>query len=810
MPYIGQPPVTGDTTSSFRLLDNIASYTLTFDGSSSEVVSTTNDTLTFSQHRFVTGQRVTYSDGGGTAIGGLSDGVYYIIKVDQNTISIAANALDAAAGNAIDLTSLGVGTSHTLNIAFDSVNTKFKVTYGNGIKGKVTRAGQLLISINGVIQQPQETSSPSVGFGLEADSTIVFSTAPAPSDVVFGNIIANTITNFDTSDNRVDNFTGDGTTTEFSLSKSVSSNNDILVTIDGVVQYPTDTTTGRSYSVVESTLTFTEAPASSTSIQVRHIGFAGATSSAVTGFYGRTGNVSLSSADDITVQNVTGVAATFTGNVSIAGTLTYEDVTNIDSVGLITARSGIEFGISPGIGASISPAGNAVFAGVVTATSYYGDGSNLTGIDATQIVTGNTSVQTVDTGSDGHIKFNTEGSERARFDSSGNFGLGTTSPSQPLHIATSSGSAYILQTNGTATTYLGPDGSNTGLFGTSTNHDIRFMNNNTERVRIDTSGRMLVGTTTSGKNSAKLQIAGGDNTNHIELLNTSASDTDGQRYSYVWFRGTQSGGEKSSLAFIGAVHDGSSDDESGRLIFHTNDGNDGDSPTERMRIDSSGRLGLNTTSPQADLHIGDGTGNGVEINNTGTLQVIDRGNSRIEPLTVIAEHVAFSIARNTSTTLHDEKARITYNGITFNGDTAAANALDDYEEGTWTPQITSGVTSPTYTTQGGGYVKIGSLVYASWDIGISGGTPNSSQLRFGNFPFASAASAQQTFGAGVISYGIMLDRSTLQNLNLHMSWAGSTIIEVFNGTTNVNGNSSGVNLGAGNRIIATISYRTDS
>ena len=90
-------------------------------------------------------------------------------------------------------------------------------------------------------------------------------------------------------------------------------------------------------------------------IQVRHIGFAGATSSAVTGLYGRTGNVTLSSSDDdITVGNVTagiitatsygsisGTTASFSGNVSIGGTLTYEDVTNIDSVGLITARSGI-------------------------------------------------------------------------------------------------------------------------------------------------------------------------------------------------------------------------------------------------------------------------------------------------------------------------------------------------------------------------------------------------------------------------------------------------------------------------------------
>ena len=49
----------------------------------------------------------------------------------------------------------------------------------------------------------------------------------------------------------------------------------------------------------------------------------------------------LTGTPSITVQDVTGVGATFTGNVSIGGTLTYEDVTNIDSVGIVTAREGI-------------------------------------------------------------------------------------------------------------------------------------------------------------------------------------------------------------------------------------------------------------------------------------------------------------------------------------------------------------------------------------------------------------------------------------------------------------------------------------
>ena len=59
--------------------------------------------------------------------------------------------------------------------------------------------------------------------------------------------------------------------------------------------------------------------------------------------------------------------------------------------------------------------------GVITATSFIGDGSSLTGIDATKIITGNTQVQTIDTGSDGHIKFSTEGTARSRVDNNGHF-----------------------------------------------------------------------------------------------------------------------------------------------------------------------------------------------------------------------------------------------------------------------------------------------------------------------------------------------------------------------------------------------------
>ena len=80
--------------------------------------------------------------------------------------------------------------------------------------------------------------------------------------------------------------------------------------------------------------------------------------------------------------NVTGVAATFSGDVNISGTLTYEDVTNIDSVGIVTARQGIKIGPSAGVAGTFAADGSYITAGIITATSYEGSGANLTGIES--------------------------------------------------------------------------------------------------------------------------------------------------------------------------------------------------------------------------------------------------------------------------------------------------------------------------------------------------------------------------------------------------------------------------------------------
>jgi len=78
----------------------------------------------------------------------------------------------------------------------------------------------------------------------------------------------------------------------------------------------------------------------------------------------------------------------------------------------------------------------------------------------------------------------------------------------------------------------------------------------------------------------------------ITMLNDTEEDTDGGRANKIIFKGEQSGGEESVLAEIQASHDGTADDQKSDLIFRTNDGSDGASPTERMRIDSSGNVAL--------------------------------------------------------------------------------------------------------------------------------------------------------------------------------------------------------------------------
>tara|TARA_R100000654_G_scaffold50366_1_gene76537 strand:- start:1586 stop:2596 length:1011 start_codon:yes stop_codon:yes gene_type:complete len=243
------------------------------------------------------------------------------------------------------------------------------------------------------------------------------------------------------------------------------------------------------------------------------------------------------------------------------------------------------------------------------------------------------------------------------------------------------------------------------------------------------------------------------------LHNRTHEDTEGGRESIVTFKGEQSGGEISTLAQIQASHDGTSDDEKADLIFKTNDGSDGASPTTAMVIDSGQNILIGKTDAETTISGGTPafqlTGAGFDSalgitrreanqygaslflsksrNTTANSHTIVQNNDVLGSINFVGDdgtnldtygasisaevngtpsandlptRLKFSVTHDGAST-PTEKLRIDEHGLKFNGDTAEANALHDYEEGTWTP------TSPTVTLTGGPgghYTKIGRMV----------------------------------------------------------------------------------------------------
>jgi hypothetical protein len=133
-----------------------------------------------------------------------------------------------------------------------------------------------------------------------------------------------------------------------------------------------------------------------------------------------------------------------------------------------------------------------------------------------------------------------------------------------------------------------------------------------------------------------------------------------------------------------------------------------------------------------------------------------------------------------------ERVAITPNGITFNGDTAAADALDDYEEGTWTPSAIVTYSSPTLSniSSTGLYVKIGKVVYCWFKCKFS--TNGAGNIGMSGLPFA---------GSGGYNVGSCRENSSTGNMYI-LEGLSSTSINVFrrydnngcyNGTNEMNG-----------------------
>jgi hypothetical protein len=166
-------------------------------------------------------------------------------------------------------------------------------------------------------------------------------------------------------------------------------------------------------------------------------------------------------------------------------------------------------------------------------------------------------------------------------------------------------------------------------------------------------------------------------------------------------------------------------------------GIDDNATSNAITIDASENVGIGTSSPTLPLDIvsnagadalkirartNDDYGTMTFYNNAGTTKWADIQAKSTKDLIIY-------------TNGGSERVRVLAGGgITFNGDTAAANALDDYEEGTWTPTFDYG-TSITYTSQSGRYTKIGKVVHCTAKIVVSSKGSDGSGLQIGGLPY---------------------------------------------------------------------------
>ena len=144
------------------------------------------------------------------------------------------------------------------------------------------------------------------------------------------------------------------------------------------------------------------------------------------------------------------------------------------------------------------------------------------------------------------------------------------------------------------------------------------------------------------------------------LHNRTHEDTDGGRESIVTFKGEQSGGEISTLAQIQASHDGTSDDEKADLIFKTNDGSDGASPTERVRIDSNGSI-ITSTLGTNNTHLGEGAAASIVSGGNNNTAI---GTNAGTAITTGDKNTALGVGSLQATTTSGENTGIGYNALT--------------------------------------------------------------------------------------------------------------------------------------------------
>ena len=276
-------------------------------------------------------------------------------------------------------------------------------------------------------------------------------------------------------------------------------------------------------------------------------------------------------------------------NATVGGVLTYEDVTNVDSIGIVTARAGVLVGS----GITLSKDGDGFFTGIVTASSFVGNvgGTPTFSGDITipdKIIHSgdtNTAIRFPDADT---FSVETGGTEAFRITSAGKVGINEDSPDQILHLKDSN---PFLELEGTA----GSSGD-TGIFLNA--------NGNHWLVRADNNGSANTFSIKSGDTSSsthRLLINSNGNVGiatddpNTELEIQSATDPK------IRLQSQESGNKRLDLYVDGgeAVGTIAADQSSSQLAFRT-------AGTERVRINATGQVGVGTDNPDQKLNVVDG------------------------------------------------------------------------------------------------------------------------------------------------------------------------------------------------------------
>ena len=269
------------------------------------------------------------------------------------------------------------------------------------------------------------------------------------------------------------------------------------------------------------------------------------------------------------------------------------------------------------------------------------------------------------------MHFTTNSSERMRLDASGNLGLGETSPSAPLDIAASSAGIELQTTDNTSFGYLNfgdPQDNNIGqiLYDHGSNY-MRFQVNNSEKVRIDASGNLGLGTASPSTNNAQLvSFKDGGSFAYLGHNNSGGTFPKVSALSFgssaVSFTHTTNGGTNAltGSAQIAAIQSASSNAVTDMAFYTTSGGN----VAERLRIDSAGTVIFKRGTIDGFINP---TGASLEFDvnrnpETGVFDSASRSHARI----IISgadggSHVQFNTA-NANNTVASERGRFHKDG----------------------------------------------------------------------------------------------------------------------------------------------------